>query len=82
MQALRQEVHGLALPRCLEKSREHFVAGMDAQLEDIVAFIRGPVCLHHGQNAPHERKLRGVRQQGICLPCEQLRDWAGRVGCP
>ncbi|EJE52076.1 hypothetical protein PMI14_03187 [Acidovorax sp. CF316] len=42
MQALRQEVHGLALPRCLEKSREHFVAGMDAQLEDIEAFIRGP----------------------------------------
>ncbi len=40
MQALRQEVHGLALPRCLEKSREHFVAGMDAQLEGIVAFIR------------------------------------------
>lgn len=40
MQALRQDVQSLALPRCLEKSREHFVAGMDAQLEGIVAFIR------------------------------------------
>lgn len=40
MQALRQEVQSLALPKCLEKSREHFVAGMDAQLEGIVAFIR------------------------------------------
>jgi hypothetical protein len=40
MQALRQEVQALALPRCLEKSRGHFVAGMDAQLEGIVAFIR------------------------------------------
>lgn len=40
MQALRQEVQDLALPRCLEKSREHFVAGMDAQLEGVVAFIR------------------------------------------
>ncbi|MNV85775.1 hypothetical protein D3C71_1797520 [compost metagenome] len=40
MQALRREVHGLALPRRLEKSREHFVAGMDAQLEGIVAFVR------------------------------------------
>lgn len=40
MQALRQEVQGLALPRCLEKSREYFLAGMDAQLQGIVAFIR------------------------------------------
>lgn len=40
MQALRQEVQALALPRCLEKSREHFVAGRGAQLEGIVAFIR------------------------------------------
>lgn len=40
MQALRQEVQGLVLPRCLEKSRGYFVAGMDAQLEGIVAFIR------------------------------------------
>lgn len=40
MQALRQEVQALALPRCLEKSRGYFVAGMDAQLEGIVAFIR------------------------------------------